>query len=126
MIDKILITGKMRSGTTFLANFLNSQVEGVIYSDFLRSPLILAPKLKIKDLTAPLSSIQKNILSAELEAEFKFNGFTITVNRDEFSTWLEFYDLAFDRMLSNHGTSKIICVLLESRKQRKYTCCRNC
>ena len=89
---KLLVSGKMRSGTTFLANFLNSQENLVVYSDFLRSIFTNIKQLSISDFTEKLSEKQKNIFISGLEAEAALMRIPISVKRDSFSTISELFN----------------------------------
>lgn len=68
-MKKVLITGCMRSGTTFLTNFLNSQNHCLIYRDFLVSIFRTSQRLGIKSFLTVLDDEQKNILLSQLKAE---------------------------------------------------------
>lgn len=68
-MKKLLVTGYMRSGTTFLANLLNSQEGALVYRDFLVSLFRTSINIGIDHLTQPLSDEQRNILLSSLKAE---------------------------------------------------------
>ena len=103
-MKKLLITGFMRSGTTFLANFLNSQNDCLIYRDFLLSIFRTARKLGVSSFLSNLNLQQKSILLSELKAESRaigsnmFDGF-----REEFSCLKELYESAFCVMNRNNN-----------------------
>ncbi len=105
----ILVTGEMRSGTTLVTSFLNSQEHCVVYADFLRSLFREARKLGIDNLTAELSSREKNVLVSNLVAE----GFRIGVSefqeikRDQFNTWLGLYWLALEHLDRGRGSQLV-------------------
>ncbi|UCB56991.1 MAG: sulfotransferase domain-containing protein [Candidatus Omnitrophota bacterium] len=67
-MKKVLVTGYIRSGTTLLANFLNSQKGCLVYRDFLGETLISSDKLGIKSFLTELTDRQKNIFLSELKA----------------------------------------------------------
>ncbi len=54
-MKKILITGQLRKGTTFIANFLNSQEGCLVYRDFLGSIFEGLNKLQIKRFDSVLN-----------------------------------------------------------------------
>jgi len=89
-MQKLLITGQMRSGTTFLANFLNSQNNITVYSDFLRSLYLGGEKMKINDINAKLPDREKNVFISNLKAEamsFNITGFnSLKNNTGSFNT----------------------------------------
>lgn len=94
MKQSLLITGEMRSGTTFLANFLNSQSKAVVYADMLVSLFMEAHQLGIRDIHKPLSEREKNVLLSNLIQEGKLHhlGFA-TIDRDrELNWWLLFQE----------------------------------
>lgn len=68
-VKKVLITGSMRSGTTFLANFINANEDCIMLRDALLTIFRVSPQLGIKSFKEPLSSRQKNILLTRLKAE---------------------------------------------------------
>lgn len=63
---RLLITGYMRSGTTFLSNLLNSQEDAVVYSDTLRSLFSNGILSKITDINAVLPDASLNRWISEL------------------------------------------------------------
>jgi len=68
-VKKILVTGFMRSGTTFLANLLNSQEKCMVYQDFLHTLFRTSTALGIDSFLLPLDDRQRNVLLSELKAE---------------------------------------------------------
>lgn len=102
-MEKLFITGQMRSGTTFLANFLNSQENMMVYSDFLRSLFLEGQKLKIDKINSELSDQHKNILLSNLKAEamsFNVEGFN-TLKKDQFRTWNDLVTLGLKLVNQN-------------------------
>ena len=67
--QKVIVTGEMRTGTTFMANFLNSQETGIVFSDFLIALLRNSKGLMIGDIHAQLPERTKNILVSSFIAE---------------------------------------------------------
>lgn len=87
-MQPILITGEMRSGTTFLANFLNSQKEAVVFADMLVSLFREAHSLGITDIHRSLSQREKNVLISNIEAEGRTHKLNFsTIPRDEDLSW---------------------------------------
>ena len=111
-MQKLLITGQMRSGTTFLANFLNSQNNITVYSDFLRSLYLGGEKMKINDINAKLPDREKNVFISNLKAEamsFNITGFN-SLKKEDFSTWNELMTicLGFINQFDNLNNSLIV------------------
>jgi hypothetical protein len=96
----VLVTGEMRSGTTFVANYLNSQADCLVYADFLRSLFIEARHLPVEDVNAVLTERHKNILLSNLVAEGYRVGVSAfqDIQREEFATWFELYLLALKQL----------------------------
>jgi hypothetical protein len=96
----VFITGEMRSGTTFVANYLNSQPDCLVYADFLRSLFIEARHLPVENVNAVLTERQKNILVSNLVAEGYRIGVSAfqNIQRDEFTTWFELYLIALKHL----------------------------
>jgi hypothetical protein len=59
----MLITGEMCSGTTLIANYLNSQSGCVVYSDLLKGWFNETRKLGLPDLSAPLDPLRRTCWS---------------------------------------------------------------
>lgn len=92
---RVLVTGEMRSGTTFTANFLNSQKNCIVYADFLRNLFVEARQLGIADINDSLSQRERNVLLSNLVAEgfsLGFSGFQ-EISASDFSTWYQLYKL---------------------------------
>lgn len=70
----------MRSGTTFLCNFLNSQSEIICFADSFRSIFKTGKELGLNDLNASMSVQQKNVLYSTLIAE----SFSLNINLKDF------------------------------------------
>lgn len=94
---RLIITGHMRSGTTFLSNFLNSQEGFYIYSDFNKSIMYNAQLYNLKSLNQKLSDVQKNVFLAELVAEWSSLGFKKPpFKREDFDSTIDLLRLSID------------------------------
>lgn len=96
----LLITGEMRSGTTLVANFLNSQEKCVVYADLLKSWFNEPRKLGLESLTDKLSERQRNVLLSSLIAEgwkFGISSFD-DIERGSFDTSLGLYRQALSKL----------------------------
>ncbi len=103
-MKKVLITGYMRSGTTFLANFLNSQEKCLIYRDFLVTIFRTSKNLRINSFLTPLDEQQKNVLLFKLKAEARTMGSNVMDELGkEFTNLKELYDAALDAMGKKNG-----------------------
>jgi len=93
---KLIVGGEMRSGTTFLANFLNSQQGISVYADFLRSPIVEGRKLGITDIRRSLTDREKNVLVSNMIAESRIMNLPQynDLSRDDFDSWDDFFELA--------------------------------
>ncbi len=105
LLTHLLITGEMRSGTTFLANFLNSQVGCSVYSDLLKSWLNEPAKLRLPTLSTALDPRQKNVLFSNLIAEGLLFGLTCfeKIDRTRITTALELFQEAMHSLASPDG-----------------------
>lgn len=82
----------MRSGTTFLANFLNSQKDCVVYADMLVSLFMEAHALGIHDIKKILTTREKNILLSNLIQEGKLHNLDFsTIDRKETLSWWQMF-----------------------------------
>lgn len=106
-MQQLLITGEMRSGTTFCANFLNSQEDITLFADVLVSLFMEAHQLGVQDINRSLSLREKNVLISNLiqeginfDADFNFD-------RDEINSWLDCWNKSLDT-LSEIKKNKII------------------
>lgn len=121
MYQKVIVSGEMRSGTTFVSNFLNSQNDAVCYSDFIRRPLITAIKLGLKNFDSTLGQKHKNIIYSEFRAECDlfnvplYNQFT----REDFNSINEFYLLAF-KALNRYSESENKLVGIKMTSYQEY------
>jgi hypothetical protein len=98
----ILITGEMRSGTTFLANLLNTQANMMVYSDILLSLFMVGKARGITDLHAPLSETDKNLLISNLNPE----GFAMDLTFDDLrnaESWMDLFKRSMDRLTEAEG-----------------------
>lgn len=100
MLKKIIVTGERRSGTTFMANFLNSQDKVVCYSDYIKTPVLVAERLKITDFNRTLTDREKNILFSQFRAESDRFNLPIYKNMDIEScrSVMDFMDEAFSSL----------------------------
>jgi hypothetical protein len=98
-MNSVIITGQKRSGTTFLANFLNAQRHIMIYRDFLRSIVTVSRTLEIRSFRENLSEWEKDVLLSNLKAEF----LSIGKSGRSISEKNEFKDVytLFKKLLSN-------------------------
>ncbi len=89
----VMVTGERRSGTTLVANFLNSQDGFSVHSDLLRSLFAEAQRLEITDAGKPLSERERNILLSNLEAEGLETGmpFFSEIPREKCHRWIDIY-----------------------------------
>lgn len=106
--NKLLITGEMRSGTTFLANFLNSQQNMVVYADMLVRLFMEAHALGINDVHHPLSDREKNVLLSNLIQEGKIHDLDFTlIDRSENLTWFGIFVKALE-VIDGNSHSAIV------------------
>ena len=96
-MNKLLITGEMRSGTTLLANLLNAQEGMIVYRDFL---LIDRLKRRVKvGWSEELSIAQKNRLIRYFNLDCcEVGKVTWNVDLDCFDTLISFYQHVLDNM----------------------------
>ncbi len=122
MSVKVLVTGQMRSGTTFLCNFLNSQPNAVVYADFLRTPFEIGMKLGIKDTKAPLGERAKNILFSNLAAEGSILGFDFSeyLTRETVNSWDDFFMKSLEALAPLDGTPNAQLVGLKKTEETQY------
>ncbi len=106
-MKKFLVTGEMRSGTTFMANFLNSQENIVCYADFVRTPFLIAKKLNINDYKRKLIEQEKNILYSNFKAQCDGMNIPIYKNfsQENFFSIDDFLNLAFRAIADFSGKS---------------------
>jgi hypothetical protein len=118
-MNKILISGEMRSGTTLLANFLNQQDKITIYRDFLHIEGLMNA-IGANFLTEPLSRIQKTQLLYQFN--FKDNAklhFSLEIGDNEFDSLSDFYDLVLKKISKDgdvfvgHKTTKTYDVIVD-------------
>lgn len=93
---KLLVTGFVRSGTTFLADFLDAQENCRLVRDFLVTPFRAARLLRIPSLKTELTERERNILLAEIKARAKSRGLKgFEKIRPDFTTIKELLERAF-------------------------------
>ncbi len=99
-MQKIIVSGPMRSGTTFMANFLNSQDDIVCYADFFGPVVVDFEKMEIKSMNTPLTDTQKNVFLSSLRAVMMSLGFDFAkdISGDDFNTTKELLDVLFESL----------------------------
>ena len=103
-MERILITGNMRSGTSFLANFLNSQENITIFRDSFHSlagKMLGRPtKLMKLDYNEPIGENEKKYLLEKILYGFKMLGnivnYNFSVKLSDFNTIGELYTIMLD------------------------------
>jgi hypothetical protein len=118
MINKLIVTGEMRSGTTFLANFLNSQEKALVYSDFLRQIFINGKQLNINSISKKLTERELNVLSSNIIAEFRMFGFDIQIPRDKEYTLNDLFNTGISRI--QEIDTKKSCSLIGIKSTKEY------
>lgn len=101
MYEKVLITGQMRSGTTFLSNFLNAQEGITMYSDIFHvvAGKFLTQPVQIKQVpyNKPLTDEEKNYILQLVNVGLKMLGdktdYVLKVQPSEFTNANQLYDL---------------------------------
>lgn len=94
-MQPILITGEMRSGTTFLANFLNSQENMVVYADMFVTLFMEAHQLGINDIHRKLSIREKNVLFSNLIQEGLRQHISFgNIDRKDDLSWFQLFEKA--------------------------------
>ena len=97
--QRIVYSSEMRSGTTFLGNFLNTQKDLFVYSDMLVSLVREFEKLNISSIEKKLSDREKNILFSNVIAEGRRNDVLLEeLPRSEVASWYQLFDLALNEM----------------------------
>lgn len=99
---KVVITGSMRSGTTFLANLLNSNQNCVIFRDFMITLFRIPLTLNILNFQQQLTVHEKKIILANFKAEIMFQ-YLNSIKIDDFNTLNELFDFVLNS-LSNQNT----------------------
>jgi hypothetical protein len=118
MMQQLLITGEMRSGTTFLANFLNSQEGMAVYADMLVSLFTEAHALGVQDIQRLLSEREKNVLLSNLIQEGKLHHLDFTsIDRLENLSWFNLYSRALAVI---NGNSQSLIVGVKRTHEEKY------
>lgn len=98
----------MRSGTTFLANFLNSQENFTVYADMLVSLFMEAHSLGIADIHRPLSDREKNVLLSNVVQEGKLHHLDFSViNRQQEFSWYELFLQCLKTLQPNSPTAVV-------------------
>lgn len=88
VVDKLLVTGLGRSGTTLVSNLLNAQSEAVVYSDFLTAIYRVSRPMGVTSFLDPITHRQRNVLLAELNREFADASLPLPMPEDEAATTL--------------------------------------
>lgn len=105
----LLVTGEMRSGTTLVANFLNSQSGCTVYADLLKGWFGEPGRLALSGLSAELSQRQKNVLLSSLVAagwQFGISAFE-QIKSENFSNWYDLFETSL-RCLDPDRKSSVI------------------
>ncbi len=101
-MNYLFISGLQRSGTTALANFLNSQENITVYRDFL--VFLLRVPLNSLELERPLSEREKNLFISNAKAEATSAGLTSFMIRPEkINTVIDFYCQTLDLIANEKG-----------------------
>jgi Sulfotransferase domain len=116
--QRLLVTGEMRSGTTFVANLLNSQVEAKVYADMLVTLFMEGHELNINDIKLPLDSQKKNILISNvipegMREEMDFEG----INRTLDLSWLDIFNYCLTQI---KGSDSPKIVGIKRTREEKY------
>lgn len=100
VLTKVIITGPMRSGTTFLANFINANLNCTLYRDTLVTLFRISNKLKIKSIDTNLDEITKNILLTRVKAELTDLGLSISkdLSGSDFRNLKNLLDILLERL----------------------------
>ena len=107
-MQPLFITGEKRSGTSFLANLLNTQAQAVVFADTLGSLFLAAKQLDIRDLRHPLTSREKNVLISNIIAEGRSRNVDFsTIQRDECSALYDIFLAALRIIKGNSGASVV-------------------
>lgn len=103
----IFVTGEMRSGTTFIANLLNSQKNILLYSDSLLDLFKIGKKLGITDINKCLSTTEVNLLVSYLNAE-GFSSLGVDFNSlRQYNTWLKIFSNAIELLVNGQEQIKL-------------------
>lgn len=117
-MQPLIITGEMRSGTTFLANLLNSQDEALVFSDMLLSLFSEAQALGINKIDRVLSKTEVNVLMSNIIAEGRLHNLDFSViNRDEINSW---HDLFTKSLLVIKGNNKATVIGIKKTREENY------
>ncbi len=92
----VMVAGERRSGTTLVANFLNSQAGFTVHSDLLRTLFSEAARLGVSNVRQPLSDRERNILLSNLEAEGLETSMPLfsEIPRESCRSWFDIYHSA--------------------------------
>jgi hypothetical protein len=107
-LTKVLITGPMRSGTTFLANFINANKDCILYRDTLTALFRISPLLRINDVNTELDERKKNILLTRIKAELANLGLSTFKNLagNDFKNLKDLLDIFLERLAQK--TTKLV------------------
>ena len=107
-MKKVLITGSMRSGTTFSGNLVNANDDCILLRDALLPIFRISKKLGITTFKEPISARAKNILLVNIKAEM--SGFGIeklhTISGEQFTNLEELFELLLNNLAED--TTKVI------------------
>lgn len=108
----------MRSGTTFLANFLNSQEKLTVYADMLVSLFMEAHSLGIHDIHRKLSEREKNVLMSNIIQEGKLHHLDFSViDREAQLSWFRLFEKALGVIKEDEDT---LLVGVKRTREEKY------
>lgn len=119
-MKKVIITGQMRSGTTFVANLINSQDNCILYADFLNSIFDSCNSLKIKDFTKSLSSKEINIIVSNVIAELRLFGFDFYIDREKVQSVISLFDLLLEKLIKLEKLSSPNLVGTKNTRRENY------
>lgn len=108
-MKRLIITGEMRSGTTFLSHFLNSQNNINVYADFMRSILGYDEYLnKSFQFNEPLNTQIKNRIISSFKAEARLKGLDYSRQfQDKNYTINDILDIAFEKLFTETGSELV-------------------
>jgi len=103
-ITKVLLTGSMRSGTTFLANYLNANKECAFMRDSFVAIFRTSWRLGIKSFTELLPTRLRNIVLVGLKAETVLMGIDKLnhLQNTQFTTLEELFDVSMELLIDDN------------------------
>lgn len=102
-ITKIVLTGSMRSGTTFLTNYLDSNEKCRFMRDSFLALFRTSSQLGVKTFIEVLPIRLRNIILADLKSEMIRFGISElnSLNSEQFKTLEELFDLAMKSFIAD-------------------------